>query len=330
MRVDSRVVGCMLTHAKAFPEAIKTLDYYRAFDLMLVMLPEKDESEFERCIEAALQTGHVFPPYRIVAHAIELRGGKPQHGLLRDRQQYYLQDELHRVDIGVLLDDDLMVKASVIIDPDVLKQYNAEEKRRKALLEKHPCNRSERAKLLERRGLVRVYSRPLTPTDLIVRLRALAFAARERRMPFFTFAATSSPHGGRGASAGEYRPVATWSGFLGMFKDSPRYFNPKMMTCEDWDAAGAAICAREGFAVLGDPCTVQQMGIDCKKYGERGCLNQDRLAAMKKIQSRYRINGEPVFVSNYNNQMGECSKIKVPTLQLNRKVREYLHTHEAH
>lgn len=85
---------------------------------------------------------------------------------------------------------------------------------------------------------------------------------------------------------GGYHLVPTWSGLVGLFKDSPNYYDPNITIGSDADVQYHIISECKALGVLCDPCTIIQMELKKEKYIE-GPQHIARINNGKKIMARY-------------------------------------------
>lgn len=294
----SRVIVCVLTHEPA--TCVRSLILFAQADLIIIYLPEVMKADLEVRIATEREKGVLLPKIEVVTHCISLLdGGVPQMGLLRFNQQRLLQLKMNEEDIGWLSDHDVKLSAAVVINSELLKDYHGKEAERveyykacKVYYEVKPnwgarynALTEEQREECDRRNLNHRYSFPLTSECFISNALLLSKKARRMGLNFFCFGYSNSSHNIR-AMKGGYHLVPTWSGLVGLFKDSPNYYDPNITIGSDADVQYHIISECKALGVLCDPCTIIQMELKKEKYIE-GPQHIARINNGKKIMARY-------------------------------------------
>lgn len=296
--MKGRIIACILTHLPHV--AINSLWLLTKCDRVIIFLPRGQVPDAtQRLKDSPVVTPSFRKRIKIVPHDIGPRAtdGMPPMGLLRWQQQSVLQSNTREGDIGLLLDHDIKRSSAVYLNSSKLRKYNAAESDRNRIYDKYnvrhiKANWGHRNDALPAKGQreieahTQTYSFPLTPAVFATRLRKLARAAREGGYQFFGPQYTCSPHNTR-ALKGGYYPAPTWSGIVGMFWNSPNYYDYNLSFGADADVQFHIIDAAKALGVLQDPCLCIQMELAKKKYAAGGEHFEARMTTLVEVLRRY-------------------------------------------
>lgn len=313
------MLGVMLTYKRKFRHAIRTLRHMSYLDHFTVLVPRGQGKQLQDRMNFIRGP---FPNMVIAEHDVQqtTSNGLVRHGALRHYQMTYLQRHLRNSDIGLLIDDDLNQAQGINVDS--LNEFKAQRFKREKVANEAYGRKWEHLgfhaqyELRARHGLLQLAFK-LSPEQIRQKIRAISDLLRARDPHgFFTFA-----YAARYNNALVKRRVPTrwikWSGVLGVLPDSGNPFDPDILSCEDWDAAGRILCDFKA-TLLADPSAAFNMDIECAKYSEGGPLHADRLSSRQRITDKYHFRSLPVF------SLGRTAVGQLPALTCNHRVMRIL------